>query len=525
MTSQKHSKPPSSGTAGFFQTKPKVLNPFLDDVALQRVFSTYLPADLQRTLAPDLHRFGALILSPRVLAHTADAERNPPYVKTWDSFGRRVDQIVTSAGWRALTALGQAEGIVAIPFERAHGAYSRVHQFLLYHMWSGSAALATCPSAMTDGAARLLALELADPRLAAAQRRVFEDALRRLTSRDPATAWTSGQWMTERAGGSDVAGTETQAALLHAAPAGSDAHGNALGDYAVDGFKWFSSATDSQMAVLLARSPDGALSAFFAPMRRQHHPPSSSSSPSPSSDDDPTELNGIAIQRLKPKLGTRPVPTAELELRGLRAHPLGPPGSGVRRIATVLNVTRAHNAASAVGLWGRGLGAARAFARVRRVRGGQLLAANALHVRALAAQAVEYRGAMHLAFGVAALLGVVEGEEGTEWMARVGVGVGDAAPLLRVLTPVAKALTARAAVAGLAECMEALGGVGYLENEDPELNVARLFRDANVLSIWEGTTNVMADDLVRVVKGKEGEKALGSYAGRAVTGLDFKAER
>ncbi|KAL1625947.1 hypothetical protein SLS56_007094 [Neofusicoccum ribis] len=507
--------------------------------------AAYLPADLQRTLAPDLHRFGALVLSPRVLAHTADAERNPPYVKTWDSFGRRVDQIVTSAGWRALTALGQAEGIVAIPFERAHGAYSRVHQFLLYHMWSGSAALATCPSAMTDGAARLLALELADANLAAAQRRVFEDAFRRLTSRDPATAWTSGQWMTERAGGSDVAGTETQAALLGAAPAGSDAHGNALGDYAVDGFKWFSSATDSQMAVLLARTPDGALSAFFAPMRRQRQA-SSPSSPSPSSDDtnddDPTELNGIAIQRLKPKLGTRPVPTAELELRGLRAHALGPPGSGVRRIATVLNVTRAHNAASAAGLWGRGLGAARAFARVRQVRGGRLLRDSALHVRALAAQAVEYRGAMHLAFGVAALLGVVEGEGGgTEWMARVGLGVGDAAPLLRVLTPVAKALTARAAVAGLAECMEALGGVGYLENEDPELNVARLFRDANVLSIWEGTTNVMADDLVRVVKGNEGEKALGSVR-RLVDGvvstkglagsstaeairLDFKAER
>lgn len=70
----------------------------------------------------------------------------------------------------------------------------------------------------------------------------------------------------------------------------------------------------------------------------------------------------------------------------------------------------------------------------------------------------------------------------------------------------------------MAECMEALGGVGYLENEDPELNVARLFRDANVLSIWEGTTNVMADDLVRVVKGKEGEKALGSVR-RLVDGV------
>lgn len=85
---------------------------------------------------------------------------------------------------------------------------------------------------------------------------------------------------------------------------------------------------------------------------------------------------------------------------------------------------------------------------------------------------------------------------------------GAAELLLRVLTPVAKALTAKAAIAGLAECMESLGGVGYLENEDMMFNIARLFRDANVLSIWEGTTDIMADDMVKVLKRKSGRRVM-----------------
>jgi len=80
--------------------------------------------------------------------------------------------------------------------------------------------------------------------------------------------------------------------------------------------------------------------------------------------------------------------------------------------------------------------------------------------------------------------------------------------ILRLLTPLAKMTAARVAIAGLAECMESLGGLGYLESEDPALNIARLFRDANVLSIWEGTTNIMADDVIRIVKGSAGPATL-----------------
>jgi len=117
------------------------------------------------------------------------------------------------------------------------------------------------------------------------------------------------------------------------------------------------------MAVLLARTTSGKLSAFYAPMRR--------TVPRSAETETQTELNGVRIQRLKEKLGTRAVPTAELELQGMRGYLLGAESEGVKEIATVLNITRVHNAVTAMGLWGRGLVISRAFARVRSVgRGG-----------------------------------------------------------------------------------------------------------------------------------------------------------
>jgi len=130
------------------------------------------------------------------------------------------------------------------------------------------------------------------------------------------------------------------------------------------------------------------------------------------------------------------------------------------------------------------------------------------HVKGLAQQHVDYRANMLLVYFNVALLGLVEHSASsqppgpTSPSRLVPASLSDASQLLRILTPTLKALTALTSIHGLRHCMESLGGVGYLENEDPELNIARLFRDANVLSIWEGTTDVMASDLVRVIKGR-----------------------
>ncbi|KAK4694640.1 hypothetical protein P7C71_g2976, partial [Lecanoromycetidae sp. Uapishka_2] len=269
------------------------------------------------------------------------------------------------------------------------------------------------------------------------------------------------------------------------------------------------------MTILLAKTPDGGISAFYAPMRKAV----SQKLEAEDSSLIATELNGIAIQRLKSKLGTRALPTAELSLTNTRAYLLGAQGQGVKEISTVLNITRVHNAVTACGLWGRGLAISRAFARVRSVRGTLLIDVPA-HVRTMAKGHVEYRGYMLMTFFVVALLGISE-QSTAPWD---GETANDFVPrdrkivvlLLRVLTPVLKALTAKAAIAGLAECMESLGGVGYLDSSSPldiGTNIARLYRDANVLSIWEGTTDVMADDTIRVLKGQGNSEILTTLDG------------
>src|SRR5262249_7083341 len=138
--------------------------------------------------------------------------------------------------WRALHREAARRGLAAIPYERERGAWGRLHQFALLVLFGPSSAIYTCPLAMTDGAARTL-LTHASPEMAS---RVVP----RLTSRDPDQLWTSGQWMTERSGGSDVSGTATIAR----------AEGGA---WRLRGTKWFTSAVTSEVALTLAR-PEGA---------------------------------------------------------------------------------------------------------------------------------------------------------------------------------------------------------------------------------------------------------------------------
>ena len=213
-------------------------------------------------------------------------------------------------------------------------------------------------------------------------------------------------------------------------------------------------------------------------------------------------MNGIKIQRLKNKLGTKALPTAELEIKGMRAWLVGEEGRGVSVIATVLNVTRFHNAARGVGFLGRGLGIARAFSRVRTFpKTGAALKTIPLFNKTLAATTLRYRADTLLTFFLAALLGSVQAQAPNPLVPEGQ----DAELLLRILTSVAKAYTTKHGIHGLQECMEALGGVGYLENfETPEINVARIFRDANVFSIWEGTTDVLATDTVKCLTGRQG---------------------
>jgi len=435
----------------FFQDPPRLGNQYDDDALLRAYLRWRLPAKMHAEIEPDLHRLGHRAATD-ILALGESAEASPPRHVPYDAWGRRVDRIETSDAWRGLDRIAATEGIVATAYERAHGAHSRSHQFARLYLYAPSSALYSCPLAMTDGAARFLEVhgdESVGP--------VFAH----LTSRDPNEFWTSGQWMTERTGGSDVGSTSTVARCEEGRT------------YNLYGSKWFTSATTSQVAMTLARIEGAAagshgLSVFLIELR-----------------DDDGNLRNIRIERLKDKLGTRALPTAELVLEGTPAQLVGGAGDGIRKIATLFNITRVYNAVAAVAGMRRAVALASDYAR-RRSAFGKLLIDHPLHVETLADMQLELRAGFLLAFRVVELLGRDECGDATESESR----------LLRFLIPVAKLYTAKQAIAVASEALEAFGGAGYLE----DTGIPRLLRDAQVLSIWEGTTNILSLDALRAME-------------------------
>jgi len=374
--------------------------------------------------------------------------------------------------WREYARVAAEEGLIALAYERSHGRFSRVQQFALAYLFHPSSQVYTCPLAMTDGCTRTL--EMLGGGLGATRDRIISH----LMSRDPAQAWTSGQWMTERIGGSDVGLSETVAR--------SDGNGG----FTLHGTKWFSSAVNSQVALTLAR-PEGnglggkGLALFLVELR-----------------DSAQRLQRITVLRLKDKLGTRNLPTAELLLDGTPTLAVAGLSDGVRNMGTMLNLTRTWNAVCAAATQRRGLALARDFAR-RRVAFGATLAEKPLHLETLADLAAAQQASFQLTFFAVELLGREE----------AGELDASGASLLRVVQPLAKLTTARHAVAAASEVLEAFGGAGYVE----DTGLPELLRDAQVLSIWEGTTNVLALEVYRAVLRADAlPPALEQIRGRAV---------
>jgi alkylation response protein AidB-like acyl-CoA dehydrogenase len=454
----------------FFQTPPELGNQFTDDLLLNSYLERVLPEEMRREIMPELGRLGELAGGPLYRQSVAERLDEPELVQ-WDAWGNRIDHIEITPLWKRAAVIAAEEGLVAIPYERRDGASSRVHQFAKVYLFDASTGVYTCPLAMTDGAAKTLG--------AMGNAAILERALPRLTSRDPNVAWTSGQWMTERTGGSDVAISETVARK----------DGDA---WRLTGTKWFTSATTSQMALTLGRPegnpPGGAgLALFYVEMR----------------DDAGRLREGIRVNRLKDKLGTRMVPTAELTLDGARALAVRGATDGIKNITPMLAITRTWNAVCAVAGMRRGLALAHDYAK-RRVAFGAPLAQKPLHADTLAGLEAEYEGAFLLAFRTVELLGKEEARTITE----------DEQQVLRLLTPLAKLTTGKQAVGVASEVLEAFGGAGYVE----DTGLPRILRDAQVLPIWEGTTNVLSLDVLRALARSAGLEALGREIERATRG-------
>lgn len=437
----------------FNQPAPQLGDQYQGDRVLRSYLRRALPADVMRSVEGELASMGKLAGGELYQAQLAD-RLNEPRHTPWDAWGNRIDHIEVSPLWQRAEQLAAKAGLVATAYERTYGRFSRVQQFALVYLFTASTDVYSCPLAMTDGAAKVLSVS--------SNAALAEKALPRLTSRDPTRFWTSGQWMTELTGGSDVGISETVA--IRAAK-------ETNGRWHLYGRKWFTSAVTSQMALTLARPEGGppggkGLALFYLETRDAHG-----------------RLNNICLHRLKDKLGTRKVPTAELTLDGTLAEPVGLLSDGVRAIAPMLNVTRTWNAVSAVSYMRRGLALATDYA-ARRVAFDAPLSEKALHVDTLAGLQAEFEAGFHLTFAVVELLG------------REETGEADAAQLnlLRLLTPIAKLMTGKQSVAVLSEVAESFGGAGYVE----DTGIPQLLRDAQVFPIWEGTTNVLSLDVLRV---------------------------
>ncbi|ATY62979.1 Di-copper centre-containing [Cordyceps militaris] len=414
---------PATAEAGFLFSMAPPENPYIADPYFQRILSTYLPKEMLAQVTPALTAFAQETISPQIREWNLNAERQPPFVEKHSVWGARhnVDRLVTSEGWRGLRKCGAPEGTVAIGYENQYGKYNRIVQHAKNYLFSPVSGLTGCPLSMTDGTARLLRAEL--PNLPASH--PFHEAYRGLTARTdqldigPAAATST---------------TPRRGRAYSPLPQKTGAHGRLDGGRLprVGLFKFFSSATDADVTMLLAKTAaSGQLSAFLAPLTRTivaedgQRPPSS-----------PT---ACASTSLKSKLGTRQLPTAELTMTDMRAHLVGPLDRGVDTPSRTSSTAR-RNRVSATRCGGAAAASAHASPTSRcgvaRLRPARASSPNGFPAPPPAAR--RWRGSP-----------------------------GRAA---RADGRAAKAVTSKNAVLTMQECIEALGGVGYMDDPD---NMAR----------------------------------------------------
>lgn len=370
--------------------------------------------------------------------HTRRADVNEPVLRPYDRYGNRVDEVELDPSWFWLLHDGVRRGLHALPWteQRAGAHVVRAASFVMFGATNLGVA---CPISMTY--AVVPALRDGSAELAAE----WEP---RLTSTDPATAAIAGMAMTERQGGSDVRANVTRA----------EAVGD--GEYELWGHKWFCSYPPCDVFLVLAQTTAGGGSPSCFLVERGP---------------------GMEFQRLKEKLGTRSLPSAEVEFRGIRARLVGEEGRGVPAIVRMVNHTRLDCLIGGAGSMRQGVLEAVHHARHRKAFGARLVDQPAM-ANVLADLALE-------------------SEAATATALRVARAYDDDTPdFRRLATAVEKYWVCKRAAAHAAEALECLGGNGYVE----ESGLPQLFRDAPLCGIWEGSGNVAALDVLRAIEKERG---------------------
>lgn len=422
-------------------------NAYLGDPLLIQIAARF-----PKELHSDLENTGRFVMSAEAqdLARLANTEL--PKLRTHDRQGRRADLVEYHPAYHALMRRSIAQGLHCSIWEANPAEAGRRHQaraarfFLTAQLEAGH----ICPLTMTNAS---LAAVMASPDL---YKEWSPQILSRKydSSQKPALqkhGITLGMGMTEKQGGTDVRANTTRAER------------NEDGTYTISGHKWFMSAPMSDAFLVLAQAEEG-LSCFLLPRLTNE-----------------AAGNGFFFQRLKDKLGNKSNASSEVEFDGAIGHLVGNLGEGVKTIMDMVTLTRLDCAVASAGLMRSGLAEAVHHARHREV-GGRKLIEQPLMSRVLADMALDVAGATALSMRLARAFDMAASDRAE-------------AAFARCMTPVVKYWVCKIAPALLYEAMECLGGNGYIE----EGNLARAYREAPVNAIWEGSGNVMALDVARVL--------------------------
>lgn len=378
-----------------------------------------------------------------------EANRHPPVLHTHDRYGNRVDEVEFHPSWHHLLETSVSHGMHSVCWDAQPGGW--VARTVFNYLDSQIEAGHWCPISMTGAAVASLRHEpdLADRWVPLLTANVYDPIPGPITHKSGALV---GMGMTEKQGGSDVRANTTKATTLH-----TD------GEFLITGHKWFTSAPMSDGFLVLAQT-EGGLTCFLIPRWLE----------------DGTQ-NRIQIQGLKDKLGNRSNASAELEFDDTLGHRVGEEGRGIPTIIEMVSVTRLDCVAGSAALMRQAVSQAHHHARHRRVFGDRLID-KPLMQNVLADLEIESRTATLLMMRLASAFDRA-GEDETE------------AGIRRLLTPIAKYWVTKRAPVVVGEALECLGGNGYVEDS----GLPRLFRESPLNAIWEGSGNVIALDVMRVL--------------------------
>ncbi|MGW2833205.1 acyl-CoA dehydrogenase family protein [Streptomyces sp. NPDC001286] len=441
------------------------------DRVLTEAVDRHVSPDLQEEIHGELSALGRASGSAQVQEWGAQANDNPPRLRTHDRHGHRVDEVEFHPAWHRVLGKGVAAGLTAA-WARPAGHVRRAAAFLV---WTQVEAGNLCPLSMTHAAVPALRT---DPDLAATWEprltsMVYDRELRPARLKAGALF---GMGMTEKQGGSDVRANTTAAA-----PLAED------GTYALTGHKWFCSAPMSDGFLVLAQAPEG-LTCFLVPRVLEDG-----------------SRNVFLLQRLKDKLGNRSNASAEVEFDGTWARRVGEEGRGVRTIIDMVAATRLDCVLGSAGLMRQAVAQAVHHCTYREAFDGRLID-KPLMRNVLADLALESEAATTLALRLAAAC-----DDGSE----------QERALLRLAVPAAKYWVTKRCAPVVVEAAECLGGNGYVE----ESGLPRLVRESPLNSIWEGAGNVQALDVLRALRREP--TALNAYlqeVGRA-RGADHRLDQ